>query len=106
MSASNEYFEYHLTPGGWVDGSQKIDFQGRTERPTPTDTLLTVCFREFMASAYSGLQLTADVKEIGERDQIDDALKAHGVEPYGNASFSFRDWATYVKANGFEVPGK
>jgi len=28
MSASKEWTEWHLTPTGWVRGSEKVDYQG------------------------------------------------------------------------------
>jgi hypothetical protein len=41
MSLSNESFDFHLTPSGWVLGSQKLDF-GSTVEPVPHDCVLTV----------------------------------------------------------------
>lgn len=42
MSASDEWEDVHLTPSGWVDGSDKRDFAGVTHRPVPPDAVLTV----------------------------------------------------------------
>lgn len=36
MSASDEITEMHLTPNGWVRGSEKTDFKGWTHRDPPT----------------------------------------------------------------------
>lgn len=41
MSVSDEWQEQHLTPGGWILGSGKYDFEGKDIRPTPPDTVLT-----------------------------------------------------------------
>ena len=54
MSASNEWSEYHLTPNGWVEGSEKLDFS-RTERPAPADRVLTVRQHDYLSSSFSKL---------------------------------------------------
>jgi len=53
MSASNEWFEYHLTSSGWVCGSQRLDFAGIKEKETPEGRVLTVRFYEYLSSVYS-----------------------------------------------------
>ncbi|MBY5784389.1 hypothetical protein HFN62_11635 [Rhizobium leguminosarum] len=60
MSASNEWTEWHLTPRGWEEGDSKTDFNS-ISKPTPTDRVETVEHREFIASAYSGLNVTNNV---------------------------------------------
>jgi hypothetical protein len=36
MALSNEWENMHLTPSGWVQGSQKLDFQRNTDdKPVP-----------------------------------------------------------------------
>ncbi len=42
MSLSSEHFKHHLTPSGWVAGSEKLDFCAEKVVPPPVDTLLTV----------------------------------------------------------------
>jgi hypothetical protein len=42
MSMSSEHFEHHLTPAGWVAGSEQLDFGAKTIVPRPADALLTV----------------------------------------------------------------
>lgn len=56
MAASNEWWDYHLTPRGWKGGSEKIDFGGVTERPVPSDRVKTVRYHEYMSSGYSNLE--------------------------------------------------
>jgi hypothetical protein len=46
MSASNEWTEWHLTPAGWVRGSERMDFAQLQSRPTPLDRVLTVTNKE------------------------------------------------------------
>lgn len=53
MSASNEWWELHLTPRGWVDGSEKMDFSPLKEVEPPADRVLTVRHREHQSSIYS-----------------------------------------------------
>lgn len=50
---SDESTQWHLTPGGWKEGSTKIDFAGRTHVPRPADGVLTVTYRERVASVFS-----------------------------------------------------
>jgi hypothetical protein len=56
VSASNEWQEYHLTPTGWVEGSEKIDFVGVREAPIPAHRVLTVRSVEYMSSGFSPLR--------------------------------------------------
>jgi len=54
MSASNEWFEFHLTPNGWVKGSERFDF-GLEEKIAPNDRVLTLRFYEYMSSPFSSI---------------------------------------------------
>ena len=56
MSASNEWFKYHLTPNGWVKGSEKVDVAGVTERSVPDDTYVTVTIHEWMGAIGSQME--------------------------------------------------
>lgn len=40
MAASNEWDEWHLTPSGWVKGTEKTDF-ALNEVPPPKDRVAT-----------------------------------------------------------------
>jgi hypothetical protein len=53
MCASNEWQDYHLTPTGWVEGSEKVDFSGIHEKPIPADRVLTVRWVDNQSSAFS-----------------------------------------------------
>jgi hypothetical protein len=61
MSASNEWSEYHLTPGGWVEGSEKLDFN-RSERPAPVDRVLTVRQHDYLSSSFSKLDQWSSIE--------------------------------------------
>lgn len=56
MALSKEWFEHHLTPKGWVTGSEKIDFGGTKLKEPPKDKVLTVRLHERMASAFSKIE--------------------------------------------------
>jgi hypothetical protein len=52
MSASNEWFDSHLTPRGWEDGSRKEDFGGTKRVDPPGDRVLTIHVEEHLGSAH------------------------------------------------------
>lgn len=56
MSASNEWFEYHLTPNGWVEGAEKVDGGGLKSKPSPPERVLTLCFHERLSSPFSKME--------------------------------------------------
>jgi len=68
MSASNEWTEYHLTPAGWVTGTEKTDFN-RTDRPRPLDAVQTVKVGDFLSSIYSKVDHTREITW-----EVDDAM--------------------------------
>ncbi len=53
MSLSHEWWEYHLTPKGWIEGSKQLDFGGEQKKDIPKDRVLSVRFHERLASAFS-----------------------------------------------------
>jgi hypothetical protein len=79
MAASNEWWEYHLTPRGWEDGSSKLDSGGGERKDPPPDRVLTIRVSEYMSSTFSPL-------ERGESEEwrsSDSALVASLIEQYG-----------------------
>jgi hypothetical protein len=52
MSASNEWTEWHLTPSGWVVGTEKEDFR-KIERDPPADRVKTVRWHDYLSSGFS-----------------------------------------------------
>lgn len=101
MSASDEVDEMHLTPGGWVQGSSKIDFAGWTRVDPPSDRLLSVSFREYMSSSFSPMDLSADETKHGSDVDILAALEKHGVEPHPGAD-RYRGWAEFLRTIGYK----
>ena len=79
MSASNEYWTWHLTPKGWVEGTEKLD-SGTTKRPVPDDTVLTLEYHEYYASIHSSPDrwIKSEVKNQAEADAL---KKEHGATP-------------------------
>lgn len=71
MSASNEYFTWHLTPRGWEEGTEKLD-SGTTTRPVPADTVLTLEFHERLSSVYSSFErwIETDFKNPKEAEVL------------------------------------
>ena len=55
MSASREW---HLTPEGWVAGDSKTDFSDADNIPAPPDTVLSVCYEEYLAAMGEPWQQT------------------------------------------------
>jgi hypothetical protein len=82
MSASNEWFEYHLTPQGWVTGSEKIDFSGIKGKDIPTDRVLTLRFNEYMSSSFSTMDKWCDEQYRHEDESLVNRLvKQFGESP-------------------------
>ncbi|RYD69339.1 MAG: hypothetical protein EOP84_28655 [Verrucomicrobiaceae bacterium] len=82
MSASNEWTEWHLTPNGWVRGTEKMEGVKLEEIPCPADTVLSMKYREFLGSAYSKLGTSlSEVWRSSDEDAINELKKRHGECP-------------------------
>ncbi|HNP63706.1 MAG TPA: hypothetical protein PKH39_07180 [Woeseiaceae bacterium] len=81
MSASNEWTEWHLTPQGWARGTEKEDFR-RIDREPPEDRVLTVRYRQFIGSVYSGMkESTETIWESEDKKTIVQLKKQFGEAP-------------------------
>jgi hypothetical protein len=60
MSLSNDSWEWHLTPTGWVLGTERLD-QFVEYREIPEDRVLSGRFEETLEDAFSELKLTWEV---------------------------------------------
>ena len=73
MSASNEWWEYHLTPKGWVPGSWKTDFK-QEDAVHPSDCVRCGRYSEYMSSGFSRMdrrwEVTPQKAKPGLRDKL------------------------------------
>ena len=58
---SDEYYIMHLTPYGWVEGTEKTA-NGMVFRPMPEETAMTLVFHETVNSILSQPEHWVDVK--------------------------------------------
>jgi hypothetical protein len=82
MSTSNEWSLWHLTAGGWIQGTKNQDLGNKVERPIPSDTVLTCRYRELMSASFSKLE--NDVMELWrspDGDAVKILLAKHGKCP-------------------------
>ena len=82
MAASNEWFDYHLTPRGWELGTNKTDFAYEEKAP-PSDRVLTIRLTEYLSSHFSTMdrgreELWRSPDEAGMAALI----KTFGSSPY------------------------
>lgn len=81
MSLSHEWFEFHLTPNGWVDGSCRIDFSGVQEKDTPEDSLLSIRIHERLPNP-SGVVYDKEIIFSSENQELlDSAIDKYGEIP-------------------------
>ncbi len=80
MSFTSEYFDYHLTPTGWVNGSTKEEYDSQTV-DIPTNRLITVQEHVYQGSFYS--QESVNVTEIWR--STDAEAVAAAVAIYGDS---------------------
>ncbi|AZT82117.1 MAG: hypothetical protein FH752_18770 [Marinobacter adhaerens] len=82
MSASKEWTEWHLTPTGWVRGSEKVDYQGVTTVEPPADRVLTCEYQEYLSSSFSSMDKGASVLwESEDKEKVAQLLKQFGECP-------------------------
>lgn len=79
MSASNEYWIWHLTPRGWEKGTEKLDFGG-TKRTVPPGTVLTLKYHEYWSSIYSSIERWIDT-EIKDQTEAENLKRKYGSNP-------------------------
>ncbi|NWK96185.1 hypothetical protein DM806_10955 [Sphingobium lactosutens] len=102
MTARDEIDEMHLTPNGWVQGSQQVDFETWTHRQPPPGSLLTVKFREQMSANHSGTELTATESKHASDAEILAALQKHGTEFHSGANH-YKGWPEFLKKIGYRM---
>lgn len=82
MSASDEWTEWHLTPQGWIMGSERTDGPGVTEKEPPTDRVLTHCWHEYLGSAYGKMKRYSEkVWESDDKAAVKALMEKFGDPP-------------------------
>lgn len=87
MSLSSEWYEYHLTPEGWVDGTVKLDFGG-TQVPVPLDRVLTVQEHRLISHFAADEDVSLNETFRSTNTELVEALiSKFGKEPYVSPPF-------------------
>ena len=89
---SDEYYIMHLTPHGWMEGTEKT-VDGMVERPIPDSTVLSLTFHETVSGILSKPEQWVDVKY--QIDSSSDMLKIL-FATYGKLPERFRSWKISV----------
>lgn len=81
MSASHEWTEWHLTPAGWVRGTEKEDFR-TVEREPPPDRVLSCRYHDYLSSPFSKPdRYVREEWRGGDKALIEQLLKQYGACP-------------------------
>lgn len=75
MATSKEWKEWHLTPSGWIGGSERSDFQPRVNVEPPKDRVLSCVYEETLPSAFSSLKTSVEVQWSSNDKELIKKLK-------------------------------
>ena len=89
---SDDYYIMHLTPRGWVDGTEKTA-DGMIERPMPDSTVLSMTFHETVSGILSHPEQKVDVRY--RIDASSDMLKIL-FATYGKLPERFGKWKMII----------
>ena len=89
---SDEYYIMHLTPHGWVDGTEKTS-SGMLERPVPNDAVFSVTFHETVRGLLSQKEQWGETEY--RIDKSSDMLKILFVT-FGKLPKQFQMWEMIV----------
>ncbi|GAB6142098.1 hypothetical protein JCM14076_28270 [Methylosoma difficile] len=82
MATSKEWKEWHLTPSGWVGGSERTDFAPSVNIEPPNDRVLSCLYKETLPSPYSSLETSAEVTwSSDDKELIKKFIKEFGKCP-------------------------
>jgi hypothetical protein len=82
MSASNEWFDYHLTPRGWELGSSKTDFGRPVTKDPPSDRVISIHVTERLSSSFSKVDQTTTVTfQTDDTEALNDLIARFGESP-------------------------
>ena len=85
---SDDYYTMHLTPHGWVEGTEKTA-RGKVERPEPDDALFSLIFHETVSGILGHPEQRVDIKY--RTDASSDMLKIL-FSTYGKLPSCFKAW--------------
>ena len=81
MAASNEWTDYHLTPQGWVRGSERRDTGQPVTRAPPQDRVLTARYKE-TCNGYGPVHESQDTQwESDDTKRVEELLAEFGPPP-------------------------
>lgn len=90
MSGNREWWEFHLTPKGWVKGSEQLQ-AGAKERPVPPDRMLTIRQHEHAPSRFAPPQTwSAIVWRHSDTRAIATLRAQFGEMPPGSERYPFK----------------
>ena len=80
MSLSIEYYEYHLTPNGWIDGTFQADILGGSiEVEIPIDRVLTIkCYDELISAFSESVYYEEETWKCEDEKLINKLKKIYG----------------------------
>jgi len=81
MAASNEWTEWHLTPGGWVRGSEMVDINNLTQVDPPPGRILTVRYAERSSWGANFEKTTKELWRGSDASAVERLLAQHGEAP-------------------------
>ena len=90
---SDKYYIMHLTPHGWVHGTEKTS-KGTVERPIPNDTVFCLIFHETVRGLLSQKEQWVEVEY--QIDCSSDMLKIL-FATYGKRPEQFKEWKEKVE---------
>lgn len=80
---SNEWWEYHLTPEGWVNGDYKLDMGRVVTSPTPENRLLTICETQIIPYFGQSIDTVWSVTfNCGDKELIQKFLHQYGLHRF------------------------
>jgi hypothetical protein len=83
MSVSHRWFEWHLTPRGWIDGSHTMDSKEVTEKPTPEDTVATYVLNEYMGYSERPIKRSFALRTCNDQEALKALIVKYGEHPDG-----------------------
>jgi hypothetical protein len=90
MSLSSEHFDHHLTPNGWVDGTQHLDFSNNVVA-VPDDTLMTVQEHRKISHYMADEDVwCTETWRSNNTEAVEAAIAKYGAEPHTHPPFKHK----------------